>query len=80
MYVLVVAFSDLLEQTVFGLGSEGIVALQHDIHEDAHRPHICVHGDVITLTYDFWGHVSGGAAERVYSLGRASCINERVTN
>lgn len=65
MDVLELAFSDLLEQLVLGLGPEGVVALQHDVQEDTHRPHIRIHWHVVLLGHDLRSHVSGCPTESV---------------
>lgn len=63
--VLEVAVADPLEQLVFGLGPEGVIALQHHVEEDAHRPHVRVDGHVVLLGDDLGGHVRGSPAESV---------------
>lgn len=63
--VLEAALPDLLEQLVLGLGAEGVVALQHHVQQDAHRPHVRVDGHVVALGDDLGRHVGGRPAEGV---------------
>jgi hypothetical protein len=58
---------DLLEELGFTFGSEGVVALQHYIEEDAEGPHISIDGTVVDFGHDFRCHVGWSSAEGVDS-------------
>ena len=56
---------NFLEELALVFGSEGVVALQHDVEEYAERPHIGIDGWVVDFRDDFWSHVGGCSAEGV---------------
>lgn len=68
MYVFELAALYLLEEVIFVFGSEGVVALEHDIEEYAQGPHVGVDGAVVDFGDNLRGHVCWCAAERVDSL------------
>ena len=67
MDVFELPLTDFLKQLVFGLGSEGVVALQHHVEKDAQRPHVCVHRHMVLLGNNFRGHIGWSPTESVNS-------------
>jgi hypothetical protein len=75
-----VAFLDFFKQVVFILCPEGVISLQHNVIENAQRPHVSIHWDMIDFGHNLRGHVSRSATKSVDLFAFAASETEAKIN
>lgn len=70
MDILEFSFSYFLEQIFLIARPERIIALQHDVVQNAQGPHVSIDGNVVNFGHDLGSHISRSTTECVYCVWR----------